>query len=116
MTPDALTLLKAQRAGSPVTFTYRGKARVLEPWAVGTWRRHWYVVGNEAEAGPGRRFRIDRITDLAVTDGHFEVPPDFDSDAAFDMDPNAWGDDPRASLFGSRSTLSSQTGWPTRSG
>ncbi len=71
---------------------------MLEPWAVGTWRRHWYVVGNEAEAGPGRRFRIDRITDLAVTDGHFEVPPDFDSDAAFDMDPNAWGDDPRVTV------------------
>ena len=98
VTPDALSLLKAQRAGSPVTFTYRGKARVLEPWAVGTWRRHWYVVGNEKQAGPARRFRIDRITDLEVTDGHFDIPPDFDSDAAFDMDPNAWGDDPRVTV------------------
>jgi len=95
VTPDALTLLRAQRARTPVRFTYKGRERDVDPWAVGTWRRHWYLAGNERERGPGRRFRIDRITDLEVTQGRFEVPEDFDSESAFDMDPNTWGQDPR---------------------
>jgi hypothetical protein len=95
VTADALTLLEAQLARKPVRFTYKDKERHVEPWAVGTWRRHWYLVGNDRDGGPGRRFRVDRIGDLAVVDGAFEVPAEFDSESAFDMDPNSWGQDPR---------------------
>ena len=95
VTSEALALLQAQRARTPVRFTYKGRRRHVEPWAVGTWRRHWYLAGNDLDGGPGRRFRIDRITDLEPTDGTFDIPADFDSDRAFDMDPNSWGRDAR---------------------
>ena len=95
VTADALTLLEAQLARRPVRFAYKDKERQVEPWAVGTWRRHWYLIGNDVDSGPGRRFRVDRIRDLALADGQFEIPADFDSETAFDMDPNSWGQDPR---------------------
>ena len=95
VTSEALALLQAQRARTPVRFTYKGKRRHVEPWAVGAWRRHWYLVGNDLDSGPGRRFRVDRITDLEPADGTFDVPASFDSDVAFDLDPNSWGQDPR---------------------
>ncbi len=95
VTAEALMLLQAQRARTAVTFSYKGRLRHVEPWAVGTWRRHWYLVGNDLDRGPARRFRIDRITDLETTDSAFEIPGDFDSERAFDMDPNSWGQDPR---------------------
>ena len=87
---------------TPVTFTHEGRTRVLEPWALGVWRNHWYVAGGDpAHDHEMRRFRLDRIDapptghlDPAGEPGSFTVVDWFDVDKAFDFDPNSWGHDP----------------------
>jgi predicted DNA-binding transcriptional regulator YafY len=87
---------------TPVRFTHEGRTRVLEPWALGIWRNHWYVAGGDpAHDDEMRRFRLDRIDvppsghlDAAGEPGSFAVAEWFDVDKAFDFDPNSWGHDP----------------------
>lgn len=77
-----------------VTFVHDGRTRHVEPYALGTWRTHWYLAGLDVDRGELRRFRLDRIergdgADPVVLDGAagaYEVPDDFDVDAAFDLD------------------------------
>ncbi len=74
----------------------------MEPYALGTWRTHWYLAGHDLDENALRRFRLDRIergdgTDPVELDGAagaYAVPDGFDVDAAFDLDPNVWGTDP----------------------
>ena len=87
-------VIDASRRHQVVELAYKDKVRRLEPWAVGAWRRHWYVVGRDVGAGARRTYRIERITDLRVLTDEFEVPPDFDRETALDMNPNRWGTDP----------------------
>lgn len=102
------TLRTAIGTRTAVTFVHDGRTRRVEPYALGTWRTHWYLAGRDIDGGELRRFRLDRIerTDpadaivLAGTPGGYEIPDNFDVDAAFDLDPNVWGTDPllRASV------------------
>jgi len=87
-------LIGAAHRRRGVHFVYEGKFRRLQPWAVGMWRRHWYVVGHDRDVGDRRSFRIERISEVDLLDDEFEIPADFDRDAALDMDPNRWGTDP----------------------
>jgi proteasome accessory factor B len=87
---------------TPLTFVHDGRARHVRPYALGTWRTHWYLAGDDAETGALRRFRLDRIArgvdgDAVQPDGaagSYDVPADFSVDTAFDLDPNVWGTDP----------------------
>ena len=87
---------------TPVTFNHEGRTRVLEPWALGVWRNHWYVAGGDpAHDHEMRRFRLDRIDappgrhlDAAGEPDSYTVVEWFDVDKAFDFDPNSWGHDP----------------------
>lgn len=88
-------VIDASRRRQVVEFTYKDRDRRLEPWAVGAWRRHWYVVGGDLDVGAQRTYRIERITDLRMVADTFEVPSDFDRDSALDMNPNRWGTDPQ---------------------
>jgi predicted DNA-binding transcriptional regulator YafY len=90
-------------ARTPVRFRHEGRERVLEPWALGVWRNQWYVAGGDREHhGEMRRFRLDRIESLAPdggievagASGSYEIPDWFDTERAFDFDPNSWGHDP----------------------
>lgn len=92
-------LIDAAHRRRVVQFTYKDRARRVEPWAIGAWRRHWYVVGGDLDAGERRTFRIERIRDLETGDDEFEVPADFDRHTALDMDPNRWGTDPRIAVI-----------------
>ena len=88
----------------PVTIRYDrdDHDRVIEPWAIGRWRSHWYVAaGDPAHDHALRRFRLDRI-DIsdnggelphAGSPGAYELPDDLDLEETFDLDPNAWGPD-----------------------
>jgi predicted DNA-binding transcriptional regulator YafY len=87
-------LIEAAHRRRGVRFVYEGKPRHLQPWAVGMWRRHWYVVGHDRDVGDRRSFRIERISDADLVEDEFEVPADFDREIALDMDPNRWGTDP----------------------
>jgi predicted DNA-binding transcriptional regulator YafY len=83
-----------------VAFTYDGEERVVEPYALGTWRNRWYLAGRDRARDGLRRFRLDRIEPATpVIRPHggaraYVVPDDFDAEAAFDLDPNSWGTDP----------------------
>jgi hypothetical protein len=90
----AFQLLQASQRRVPVRFVHKAKVRRLEPWLVGPWRRHWYVIGHDLDAGARRTYRIERISGVEMLEGTFEVPADFDRETALDMDPNRWGADP----------------------
>jgi predicted DNA-binding transcriptional regulator YafY len=83
-----------------VTFGLYGVTRRVQPYALGMWRNRWYLAGHDLDRATLRRYRLDRVDPgeptIAVTGsgGAYEIPDDFDVDAAFDLDPNAWGQDP----------------------
>ena len=93
-------LRDAIRTRTVVRFDHEGRTRVLEPFALGTWRSRWYVAGWDPEVDALRRYRLDRIThdgpiERVGEPGNYQVPAWFDAVLAFDFDPNAWGRDPR---------------------
>ena len=98
-TPALGELFDAVARRAPLTFTYRGEPRALEPYGVVLRWGHWYVVGHDRDRGAPRAFRVDRIDgDPAVGEpGGFEPPPDVDPAAYLRADPMTYGEDqPRA--------------------
>jgi predicted DNA-binding transcriptional regulator YafY len=87
-------------ARRPVTFELYGVTRHVEPYALGMWRNRWYLAGHDLDRGTLRRYRLDRLAPgdptiaLIGSERAYEIPADFDVDAAFDLDPNVWGQDP----------------------
>jgi proteasome accessory factor B len=83
-----------------VTFRLYGMTRRVQPYALGMWRNRWYLAGHDLDRGTLRRYRLDRVDvgepTIVVGDdaGTYDIPVDFDVDAAFDLDPNVWGQDP----------------------
>jgi predicted DNA-binding transcriptional regulator YafY len=83
-----------------VTFGLYGVARRVQPYALGMWRNRWYLAGYDVDRGSLRRYRLDRVDPgeptigLAGAPNAYEIPDEFDVDAAFDLDPNVWGQDP----------------------
>jgi proteasome accessory factor B len=61
-----------------IGFTYRGRARRVDPWRLSFRNGHWYLAGHDHDAGEERMFRLDRIeSDVAATgdEGAFDRPP-----------------------------------------
>lgn len=94
-------LTQAIAARQPVEFVHDGQRRRVEPWALGHWRRRWYLVGYDRDRRDVRRFRLDRIETtgdgtLAATGaaGEYTIPDEFEPSKAFDLHPDAWGHDP----------------------
>ena len=76
-------------------FSYRGEARVLEPYGVVHRFGHWYVVGRDRARDAPRSFRVDRIEDAPKVGAAraFEPPPNVDPAAFLRADPLSYGDD-----------------------
>ena len=82
-----------------VAFIHAGRRRVVDPYALGHWRRYWYLVGHDRGHDEVRRFRLDRIETDGDTSGIeplgqpgcYEIPEEFDSAKALDLHPDAWG-------------------------
>ena len=71
-------LFAAISARRPVRFSYRGRARNLDPWRLSFRNGHWYLAGHDHDAAEERMFRLDRVeSDVEVTgeDGAFARPP-----------------------------------------
>ena len=72
---DLVAVFRAAIASrAAVRFAHDGRTRRVEPYAVGTWRTHWYVAGRDLDEGALRRFRLDRIerpagADAVIPDG-----------------------------------------------
>jgi predicted DNA-binding transcriptional regulator YafY len=83
-----------------VRFRLYEMTRHVQPYALGMWRNRWYLAGHDLDRGTLRRYRLDRVDvgepTIVVADdaGTYDIPADFDADAAFDLDPNVWGQDP----------------------
>jgi len=93
--PELPVLLEASRDRAPATFTYRGKARTLDPYTVLSRNGHWYAIGYEHGSGEARSFRVDRI-DGAVSvgaPGSFERPDSFDPGQVLGSEPWRYGDE-----------------------
>ena len=87
----ALRDASSRRVG--VSFTYRGKARRIDPYGLLLRDGFWYVVGHDHEHDAPRTYRVDRIEGtVAIDEGApFERPPDVDLRAAFPSDPKELG-------------------------
>jgi predicted DNA-binding transcriptional regulator YafY len=95
VTPALADCFDAVAKRRTLEFTYRGEARVLEPYGVVHRFGHWYVVGRDRARDAPRSFRIDRITGepSAGAPGSFEPPPDVDAAALLRDDPLSYGDE-----------------------
>jgi predicted DNA-binding transcriptional regulator YafY len=94
---DLVAALRAARAERRVvTFGLYGATRHVQPYALGLWRNRWYLAGHDVDRDELRRYRLDRIdmVESAGPPGAYVIPDDLDRETLFDLDPNAWGDDP----------------------
>lgn len=95
LVPALATLFEAFRNRSVVTFSHRGRTRMLEPWGLSSKRGHWYVVGFDREREAIRAFRADRIEgDVEVGEpGAFSAPAGFRPDDHIEDRPWMTGED-----------------------
>lgn len=96
--PALPVLREAASARAETTFSYRGKARRLQPHALLLREGFWYVIGHDLDVDEQRTYRVDRIEgDVEVgASGSFDRPVGFDARAAFPSDPKLIGDEPDA--------------------
>lgn len=94
--PPALDpLYDAIRHKAVVTFSYRDRARELEPYGLVTRDGFWYLVGLERGSSTQKVFRVDRVegpVGVGPPDGF--VPPDVDLRHALPDDFKTLGDEP----------------------
>lgn len=64
--PRLIPLFSAISDQVPVTFSYRGNQRTIDPWRLSFQRGRWYLSGNDHDRGEERNFRLDRIDDDVV--------------------------------------------------
>ncbi len=60
-----------------IRFTYRDRARLVDPWRLSFRSGHWYLAGLDHDAGEERMFRLDRVSsdvDPTGQEGAFERP------------------------------------------
>ncbi len=79
-----------------IEFMFEETNRFIQPWALGKWRKWWYLAGWDPDKEAIRRYRLDRMENVkgvGSTDT-FLVADWFDAEKAFNLDPNAWGRDP----------------------
>ncbi|HET9657163.1 MAG TPA: WYL domain-containing protein [Kineosporiaceae bacterium] len=98
-------LYAATRDRAPVSFTYckpngETSERHVEPWAVTSRSRWWYLVGQDRDRDDARVFRLSRIRGQIRRigrPGSFEIPSDLDPVAAVAGSPGP-SDERRAQL------------------
>ena len=93
--PVLPVLFQANADRAPVTFTYRGAARTLDPYGLVTRNGFWYVVGRDHARDELRTFRVDRIdpeSPAVGPGGSFERPAGFDPSEAVIADAKTAGD------------------------
>ncbi len=66
--PAVTQLHEAITNSAPVTFSYRGEERHVEPWRLAFRHGQWYLDGYDTARADERRFRLDRI-DGAIAGG-----------------------------------------------
>ena len=90
--PALGALQQAARDRAVASFTYRGKARAVEPYALMFRSGSWYVVGRDRtveDGGALRTFRVDRIDGVPELGpwAEFVLPDRFDAAAELRLAP-----------------------------
>ncbi len=70
-------IFAAISARRQLAFTYRGRARRVDPWRLSFRNGHWYLAGLDHDAAEERMFRLDRIESAVEATGEagaFERP------------------------------------------
>lgn len=88
------SLREAVAARASVSFRYRDKQRVLNPYGLLLRDGYWYVIGVDHAHAEVRTFRVDRIDgSIDVGEpGSFDRPVDFDIRSVFPTDPKLLGE------------------------
>jgi proteasome accessory factor B len=71
---------------APISFTYKGEVRRVEPWAMSSRRGAWYLLGRDKDKGEPRMFKLSRVDAAANRigkSGSYQVPEAVDWDAAW---------------------------------
>lgn len=94
--PELPIIREAVATRAPITFSYRGAERRVDPWGLLLRGGFWYVVGHDHDRGAQRTFRVDRFDGGAPAievgaAGSFERPATFDPRTAFPADPKQIG-------------------------
>ncbi len=76
--PQLVPLFVAVGGRRPVTFSYRGERRSVDPHRLSFTRGRWYLDGYDHDRRAGRQFRLDRLDgDVALGEpASFERPTD----------------------------------------
>lgn len=87
-------LWKAVSQCQPVTFTYRGKPRLIHPFGLLARNGFWYLVGLDTSRDAQVSFRVDRIEGdvVAGEEASFSRPVDFDVVSALSRDAKSFAD------------------------
>jgi proteasome accessory factor B len=95
VTPGLAVLFDAVGRHAPVTFSYRGDVRHLDPYGVVLRFGHWYVVGHDHDRDAPRAFRVDRIEGAPELgpDASFTPPEGIDPADFVRADPMTYGED-----------------------
>jgi predicted DNA-binding transcriptional regulator YafY len=76
-------LLHAIKNRRCITFDYRKfwdeslSQRYLEPYALKEYKNRWYLLGKDIPDGRIKRFGLDRLTRLKISDDRFTYPKDY---------------------------------------
>lgn len=80
-------IVEALKHNQPVAFTYRSYARVnpsldnrLEPYFLKFFKQRWYITGRNIRQDALRTYALDRMSDLTLLPGTFEIPAHFDAE------------------------------------
>ena len=74
--PALAAIFDAIRQRAELHFSYRGKARRVQPWALRSERGRWYLIAYDPGVAERRTFRADRIDDIPSVHnaGTVEIP------------------------------------------
>ena len=61
MGPAVTQLHEAIGSSAPVSFSYKGEERTVEPWRLAFRRGNWYLNGFDTSRSDARSFRLDRV-------------------------------------------------------
>lgn len=90
---DTLSAIYEAVAGRRVLrIEYGGRTRTVAPHGLGHRRGHWYLVASES--GRPKVYRVDRMTDVRMTDDRFERDERIDVGAELEAHPWEAGSDP----------------------
>lgn len=73
-----------------IRFTYQPFTRVqstpdivVEPYFLKIFKQRWYVTGRNVKENVIKTYALDRMRDVTVEQGQFEIPDDFDAETYF---------------------------------